>query len=387
MKKTDDKEYSAEYNEARFSNYYGISVIGLAVVFSALCTIPILFVLSVFIKNTLRYNMYTLGIFLLLTIIIKLLLEKYVYEAAEHYFSYYFFLENLKDDFSAKSEYIMSVVILIATLIASAILFNYRTLLEFGIMLSLLFLGFSMASIGAQIGETPLGPLPFKPIEPPQDVETRSYKWKYDSMDSTRDDIFSAIAHISKKALECARSKPRIKLTKKDDIYKWVVYPEAVTEEVKEVALQLREISKDKGFYKIEEITNVLSLVQQAIPYSYDKDSAPHHEEEYPRYPIETLYDKTGDCECKTFLVCSLLTTLGYETVYFALPGHVALGVASDARVSGYFKTYKGKRYYYYETTAEGWRFGQIPAKERGKIEAVVPVKFKSQHDLSDCPR
>lgn len=139
-------------------------------------------------------------------------------------------------------------------------------------------------------------------------------------------------------------------------------YPRTVTRDVHQLASTLRKLSSERQLYSVEEITNVACFVQQAIPYSYDRDSAPNHEEEYPRYPIETLYDKTGDCECKSFLLAALLLVLGYRIAIIILEGHAALGVGLNTDLPGsYYVGSSGEKYYYLETTAEGWILGQIP--------------------------
>jgi hypothetical protein len=54
---------------------------------------------------------------------------------------------------------------------------------------------------------------------------------------------------------------------------------------------------------------------------------------EYPKYPLETLVEKKGDCEDQSILAAALLAAMGYEVALLILPIHVALGVAGfDSR-------------------------------------------------------
>ena len=48
---------------------------------------------------------------------------------------------------------------------------------------------------------------------------------------------------------------------------------------------------------------------------------------EYPKYPIETLFDKAGDCEDTSILLTTLLKANNYDTVLIEMPGHMATGV------------------------------------------------------------
>lgn len=218
--------------------------------------------------------------------------------------------------------------------------------------------------------------------------EPRSYLWNYYlyGFDSRVHKTFKAKISIIISLLKKFREKKREIIPPYDN---WKEYPTTITPEVEEFAKIFRDLSNQNKFLNIEEITNVLSMVQEAIPYSYDKDSAPHHEVEYPRYPIETLYDSTGDCECKTFLASSLLTVLGYQTALLFYPGHVALGIEFDSTYdipSENCINYNGHRFYYYETTNVGWSFGVIPADIRGKDpEAVVTIEKEEIKETSSA--
>ncbi|MFC2078903.1 PKD domain-containing protein [Candidatus Bipolaricaulota bacterium] len=65
-------------------------------------------------------------------------------------------------------------------------------------------------------------------------------------------------------------------------------------------------------YYDIVECA--FNFVQAAIDYSYDPAW-----QEYPRYPIETLVDETGDCEDTAILYASLVRTLGAGAMIVAV--------------------------------------------------------------------
>ena len=73
-------------------------------------------------------------------------------------------------------------------------------------------------------------------------------------------------------------------------------------------------------------------LFVQIIPYSYDIDSMG---QDYPRYPIETLIDGTGDCEDHAILLAQLLSSMNYDAILLKYPTHVALGVADTGNMYG----------------------------------------------------
>jgi PKD repeat protein len=55
-------------------------------------------------------------------------------------------------------------------------------------------------------------------------------------------------------------------------------------------------------------IENALAFVQKAVTYQPDPAGS-----EYPRYPVETLVDRVGDCEDSAILYASIVRTFGYS--------------------------------------------------------------------------
>lgn len=77
------------------------------------------------------------------------------------------------------------------------------------------------------------------------------------------------------------------------------------------------------------------------------------------------MYEVTGDCEDTTILAASILQCMAYEVVILVGPSHAALGVAGAEGFPEPFRAYpfKGRRYFYCETTAKGWKVGEVPAQ------------------------
>lgn len=272
--------------------------------------------------------------------------------------------------------FFLAVIFILLVLTASITRFKEWSLV---LMISLLVFLFNLSLLKLKEfiskPETKLPDL-FSP-DIPEDVEKvdRTYLWRFYryGYKSGGYKTFKVEIPILISLLKKFREKERKTIPPYDN---WKEYPTTITPEVQEFAKIFRDLSKKNGFYKIDEIVNVLCMIQEAISYSYDEDSAPNHEVEYPRYPIETLYDLTGDCECKTFLASSLLTILGYQTALLFYPGHVALGIEFDSNFDAPSIIYNGRRFFYYETTSLGWFFGVIPEEIKEKEpEAVVTIE------------
>ena len=61
----------------------------------------------------------------------------------------------------------------------------------------------------------------------------------------------------------------------------------------------------------------------------YDWDEADNGRE-YWRYPLQTLIEKTGDCEDTSILMAAILDAAGYESGIILLPGHAMCAVTTD---------------------------------------------------------
>ena len=125
------------------------------------------------------------------------------------------------------------------------------------------------------------------------------------------------------------------------------------------------------AFTEKDQIELALSFVQ-SLPYAFDSDSK--DEDEYVRYPVETLVDGCGDCEDKVALLVALLYEMDKDFVLLVLPEHMALGVHCDEIEGSRYLLYQGKKYYFMETTMPNWQIGQVPEDYFGTEVEVVPV-------------
>lgn len=129
---------------------------------------------------------------------------------------------------------------------------------------------------------------------------------------------------------------------------------------VKDIIKIFREIAREEHLDDADVAKEIAKFVQDAIEYELDTDSAGRVE--YPRYPVETLYERRGDCEDTSILMASLLKEWGFEVGFLLLPGHcaVAIRAANDYDATRYYEI-DGRRYLYIESTGSGWTIGTIP--------------------------
>ncbi len=142
--------------------------------------------------------------------------------------------------------------------------------------------------------------------------------------------------------------------------------------------------------YYLYELTSVFKKIQRENSYTdaqmaqiianfvqsvtYEKDKVSTGFSEYPKFPIETLFEGEGDCEDTSVLLASLYNEYGIDAVLIALPGHMAVAVKCDG-LQGRSYEYKGEKYYYIETTSPGWRIGEIPSALSKDVAEILPIK------------
>lgn len=131
--------------------------------------------------------------------------------------------------------------------------------------------------------------------------------------------------------------------------------------------------ASNKGYSKYETVEYVITFIQ-SLPYTVDDETTPWNE--YPRYPIETLFDRGGDCEDTSILTAAILNEMGYDVALLILDNnnHCAVGIAGGVGVYGTYYIVDETKYYFIETTGDGWGIGDFPSFDSGKAY-IYPLK------------
>ena len=96
--------------------------------------------------------------------------------------------------------------------------------------------------------------------------------------------------------------------------------------------------------------------------------------DETPKYPVETFFEKNGDCEDMSYLTASIVDAMGYGSTLILLPGHMAVGVYMDCDTSGTYYEVDGRCYYYVETTSNDFAGGEIPDRYRNTRATIIKI-------------
>ena len=150
---------------------------------------------------------------------------------------------------------------------------------------------------------------------------------------------------------------------------------------IRNLVKSFREGGRRNGFSDYKNVLNVIAFVQSL---RYVTDIVSKHEENYVRYPVETLVDGIGDCEDMAILAAAIMHEMGYDVLFVELPSHLALAVKSSENLQGSYYEYKGSRYYYLETTNTGWAIGQIPDEYRSTRVQLIPLVHKPKVNVKE---
>ena len=164
---------------------------------------------------------------------------------------------------------------------------------------------------------------------------------------------------------------------------------DGLSHEVKDAVHQLRIQSEHAGFSPMEEINYVLAFAQR---FAYASDREDKGVAEYPKFPLETMWDDRGDCEDHAIVAAACLHLLGYDVRLVGLDyegkpsGHMALAVATPNEIVGgsYLEAPDtGRRYYYCEVSTDGgtrheggvsFRLGEMPSSDRSAALTLIDI-------------
>lgn len=154
------------------------------------------------------------------------------------------------------------------------------------------------------------------------------------------------------------------------------------------IAEYIRHEVENAKLPELDLIQFALNFVQTPnIVYRIDEECASiDFKKEYMRFPDETLYDKEGDCDCKSFLAACILHKLGYNVIFLLSKKLNHAGIAVECKHDWFdvigrdnyeqiVLEYQGKQYVYCESTGSGNRVGNIKEGDSIKdFETIVEL-------------
>ncbi|MCB0753506.1 MAG: hypothetical protein KDC52_18685 [Ignavibacteriae bacterium] len=136
-----------------------------------------------------------------------------------------------------------------------------------------------------------------------------------------------------------------------------------------QLAKQLKEDADQLGYTGWKLAEYLTAFVQQNITYTKDPYNYCF---DYPKFPIETLVEKSGDCEDSAILLVVLLKLFNFDAVLIQVPGHMAVGLACS-NCSAYYN-FEGKKYAYIESTNSNGKIGYIPTDYKNVSAQLIKI-------------
>ncbi|MGB2762118.1 MAG: hypothetical protein WBC21_01100 [Minisyncoccales bacterium] len=136
---------------------------------------------------------------------------------------------------------------------------------------------------------------------------------------------------------------------------------------IQEIAKALKETAEEKDYHLASFITSFV----QGLPYVADFYT---NIADRPKYPVETFIDRNGDCEDFSYLSASLITATDIGVALIEFDDHMAIGIKTVPEQDGSYYEIGDGRYYYFETTAEDWRLGEMPDEYKNKQAKITRV-------------
>ncbi len=83
--------------------------------------------------------------------------------------------------------------------------------------------------------------------------------------------------------------------------------------------------------------------------------------------PYEFLHSENGDCDTRTVLLFTLLSKFKFNPLILVSREYRHSMIAVDLQGYGEYIEFQGGKYYFWETTASGWRAGMLPPDSKNK--------------------
>jgi hypothetical protein len=125
-----------------------------------------------------------------------------------------------------------------------------------------------------------------------------------------------------------------------------------------EMADFFKSLKAQRGWTDVQTADCILAFTQY-IEYQTDELSKGHSE--YWRLPVETLYDRCGDCEDTSILCAAIYKAMGYKSAIIIMTGHIAVGLSLDGLTGAISEKPFQDGYYYGETTNPRYSIGKVP--------------------------
>jgi len=144
---------------------------------------------------------------------------------------------------------------------------------------------------------------------------------------------------------------------------------------ISQIAEELLKTASSEDFTDAETVNYVVTLVHKMLN-TEEVITTPW--DGRPKYPVETLVELGGDSEDTSILTAAILHEMGYDValIFFEDIKHVIVGVGPGEGIFGTYYESHGTRYFFLETTGDGWKVGEKPTMLDPEHVHEYPLKY-----------
>jgi hypothetical protein len=144
---------------------------------------------------------------------------------------------------------------------------------------------------------------------------------------------------------------------------------------ISQMAEELLSTASSKHYTDAETVNYVVTLIHKMLNTEEDI-TAPW--DGRPKYPVETLIDLGGDSEDTSILTAAILHEMEYDValIFFEDLKHVSVGVGPCEGIFGASYESHGTKYFFLETTGDGWKVGEKPTILNPEQVYEYPLKY-----------
>jgi len=213
------------------------------------------------------------------------------------------------------------------------------------------------------------------------DLEKKLYSWSFDSvLKGKKIEVSKELTfdkkYISDKRAKNPFAKDNAEATKNlykssrevikgspDQIGDWLI---------EQLLNKISEVARTEQLSRYDTMQLILSFCQHPnFDWVMDYDCPEiGNAADYFRFPIETIYDKRGDCDCTALMGFMIFKKAGIPSAYILMIGeggskHAAFAIGNvpenEVGANDGIITIAGKKYYFCETVGEDWKVGVLP--------------------------
>lgn len=195
--------------------------------------------------------------------------------------------------------------------------------------------------------------------------------WSFSERHEAHCQVYSTFDEMT---VQAEQRRNNMDISYKERNFWGALYEELIDQTQRELdflADSLKNRSEQLGYSRLDMARLTVSFIQD-IPYSYVLPGACTPEETHGTpclghrdygiiSPYEFMHTEQGDCDTRSVLLYLLLEKMGFDPMIVVSDEYAHAMIALNIAAQGDYLKFRGRKYYFWETTATGWPIGMLP--------------------------